>query len=200
MTEKSISLKITADSAQGRKALGEVSGELERLGLKQTQVAQAAQQAAGVQVNSARAIKGGIESISQQLDAARTQMLAFLGVQQGMAGVKAITDLADGYKDLRARIGLVVGEGEALASAMDKVQGVALRTNSSLEETGNLFARITKAGKDAGLSAQDAAAQSLQLTETINQNVAILRNQANNALARLETGKIKGRKFRVRKI
>ena len=173
MTEKSISLKITADSAQGRKALGEVSGELERLGLKQTQVAQAAQQAAGVQVNSARAIKGGIESISQQLDAARTQMLAFLGVQQGMAGVKAITDLADGYKDLRARIGLVVGEGEALASAMDKVQGVALRTNSSLEETGNLFARITKAGKDAGLSAQDAAAQSLQLTETINQSIQL---------------------------
>ena len=50
---------------------------------------------------------------------------------------------------------------------------------------------------DAGLPASVIGKIDIFATRSY---VAILRNQANNALARLETGKIKGRKFRVRKI
>ena len=50
---------------------------------------------------------------------------------------------------------------------------------------------------DAGLQASVIGKIDIFATRSY---VAIQRNQANNALARLETGKIKGRKFRVRKI
>ena len=50
---------------------------------------------------------------------------------------------------------------------------------------------------DAGLPASVIGKIDIFATRSY---VAIQRNQANNALARLETGKIKGRKFRVRKI
>ena len=50
---------------------------------------------------------------------------------------------------------------------------------------------------DAGLQASLIGKIDIFATRSY---VAIQRNQANNALARLETGKIKGRKFRVRKI
>ena len=162
MAEKGVELKITANGAQARNELGGVAGELDRLGLKQTAVAQASQQVAG-----------GFDSIGRQINAARTQMLAFLGVQQGLAGAKQLSDIVDGYRNLEGRIKLVVGEGKQLADTMESVRQVALRTNSDLTETGNLFARLAKVGKDAGQSTKDASAQALGLTETINQAIQI---------------------------
>ena len=50
---------------------------------------------------------------------------------------------------------------------------------------------------DAGLQASAIGKIDIFATRSY---VAIQRNQANHALARLVTGKIKGRKFRVRKI
>ena len=50
---------------------------------------------------------------------------------------------------------------------------------------------------DAGLPASAIGKIDIFATRSY---VAIARAQANNALARLDTGKIKGRKFRVRKI
>lgn len=60
-----------------------------------------------------------------------------------------------------------------MQQAFDGVTGVALRTHSALETTGNLFARLAKTGKDAGLSVQAATERALGLTETINQAVQL---------------------------
>ena len=114
-----------------------------------------------------------MQSISTQLDTARQQLLGFLGIQLGAGAVKDVIGLADAYKNLQSRIGLVTGEGEHLARTMDDVQAVALRTHSALESTGVLFTRLAQAGKDAGLGLEQATAQSLALTESINQAVAI---------------------------
>lgn len=198
MTDIPVELKITGDPAQGRKALADVRAELDALGYKQTEVGRAAQQAAGVTTqaydgaristvafgqasqqsaglvnNTSRSIKQGIDSISTQLDAARGHLLAFLGVQGGVAGAKEVARLADEYRDLQSRIGLVVGHGKDLATTMDQVRATALRTNTSLDTTGNLLFRLSKVAQEAGRDTVSAVAEAQQLTETINQAVQV---------------------------
>jgi tape measure domain-containing protein len=77
--------------------------------------------------------------------------------------------VADQYSNLRARISLVTGDGPALEAAFEAVRQIALDTNSTLEATADLFARVSRAGKDLGLSQQAA----LQLTQTINQAIQV---------------------------
>jgi len=173
MAENKVDIKVTVDGAQAKQGLGEVESELGRVGGKQTEVAQTSVQAGGLINETSHKIKGGIQSISERLDAARTQLLAFMGVQQGLAGIKQVLDMADGYRDLEARIRLVVGEGADLASAMERVRQVALATNTGLDETGQLFTRITRLGKDAGMSTQEAVLQAQALTQTISQAVQL---------------------------
>lgn len=165
MNDKVVGVKVAVNNAEAKPRLSDIAAAIDQLGQKQGQMAQSSVQAGGLVNNTSRSIKSGIESISEQLDRARGQLFGFLGVQQGIAGAQEVARQVGEYRDLEARIGLVVGRGQQLAGAMDDVQGVALRTNSALEETGNLFARIAKVGKDAGLSTQDASAQSLRLIE-----------------------------------
>ena len=167
-------LKRVQDSAQeagaAQKSVGNAAQEM---GQKTQAGAQQAAQGAGLVQQSTHKVRDGVQSISTQLDTARQQLLGFLGIQLGAGAVKDVIGLADAYKNLQSRIGLVTGEGEHLARTMDDVQAVALRTHSALESTGVLFTRLAQAGKDAGLGLEQATAQSLALTESINQAVAI---------------------------
>ena len=115
----------------------------------------------------------GVQSISEQLDTAKTNVMAFIAAQLGLSTVKSVADTADAYNNLQARIKLVTGEGAAFRDSFEAVTAVALRTNSSLESTGTLFARIAEAGKNAGLGSQAAIAQALSLTETVTQAVQL---------------------------
>ena len=194
MSDKSIEIKITADGRQAQQGLKDTSQALEQvqdsaqeagaaqksvgnaaqeMGQKTQAAAQQAAQGAGLVQQSTHKVRDGVQSISTQLDTARQQLLGFLGIQLGAGAVKDVIGLADAYKNLQSRIGLVTGEGEHLARTMDDVQAVALRTHSALESTGVLFTRLAQAGKDAGLGLEQATAQSLALTESINQAVAI---------------------------
>lgn len=115
----------------------------------------------------------GIESISLQLQRVQNGLIA-LGLGDSFVNmIKGAAQTADEYNNLAARIQLAAGEGELFEQAMDRVQQIALGTNSSLASTGDLFARLTTAGKDAGLSAEAAASQALALTESINQAVQL---------------------------
>ena len=124
-------------------------------------------------VRTHRQIGDGVESISQQL--ARLQ--SFYAALQGFQGLKTmasdLAETADQVNNLQGRIKLVTGEGENFTRAWQGVTEVALRTHSALEETGVLFTRLAQAGKDAGLSTAQASAQSLALTETINQAIQL---------------------------
>ncbi len=132
-----------------------------------------AQTAGGAMTRTHRQIGDGVESISQQL--ARLQ--SFYAGLAGIQGLKSMgADLAataDEVNNLQARIKLVTGEGDNFKQSWQGVTEVALRTHSALEETGVLFTRLAQAGKDAGLSTAAASAQSLALTETINQAIQL---------------------------
>lgn len=83
--------------------------------------------------------------------------------------LRGVAETADAYANLQARIKLVTGEGPAFTAAMAGIGEIALRTNSNLETTGGLFARLAQAGKEIGVG-QEAA---LALTESINQAVQL---------------------------
>lgn len=144
----------------------------------------------------------GIKSISEQLALVQRALLLFQG---GNVLTDLVTDVAataDGYNNLAARIKLATGEGEAFDRAFERVEQIALDTNSALEGTGNLFARLTEAGKSAGLGAQDAVSQALELTESINQAVQVsgAGAQASDAaitqlIQGLSSGALRGEEF-----
>lgn len=135
--------------------------------------ASAAQTAGGGMTRTHRQIGDGVESISQQLGRLQSFYAGLAGIQglKSMAADLAAT--ADEVNNLQGRIKLVTGEGENFKQSWQGVTEVALRTHSALQETGTLFTRLAQAGKDAGLSTAQASAQSLALTETINQAIQL---------------------------
>ena len=182
-TSNRVQIDVTADTAQAVSGLGAVKRELGDVGssanalegfakgagsgLSQTGQA-GAQAAAGL-----KKTKDEASGAAEQLNLAKTQIAAFISAQLGLSAAKEVAQTADEYKNLQARVKLATGEGQAFTAAWDQVVAVALRTNSNLEATGNLFAKLTDAGKSAGLSTQAAIAQSLALTETVNQAVQL---------------------------
>ncbi|MDR2128036.1 MAG: tape measure protein [Burkholderiaceae bacterium] len=120
-----------------------------------------------------RRIGEGVESISSQLKVIQGAYMALASTRGLVNMVQDIAQTAEQYANLQARISLVAGEGAQLEAAMQGVYDVAMRTHSALGSTGDLFARLATAGKDAGLSTQEASAQALGLAETINQAIQL---------------------------
>jgi tape measure domain-containing protein len=163
-----------------------------------TQQGQAAQASAAQQLRANESVRGSLQGIGDQLRTLQNVAAAVVGGQLLAGSLGDLARVADGYTNLQARIGLVTGEGQALQQAFDGVFQVAQRTNSSLETTGNLFTRIAAAGKDIGVTTQ----QALALTETINQAVQVsgASAQASDAaltqlIQGLQSGVLRGEEF-----
>jgi tape measure domain-containing protein len=160
--------------------------------------ADAATAAGARQTAAAQAVQQSIASIQTQLQ--RLQNLTALAIGGGLFGglIGDISRTSDAYANLQARIRLVTGEGEDFAAAFEGVQQIALRTNTALDTTGTLFARIAQAGRAIGVS----NAEALRLTETINQAVQVTgaSAQAGNAaitqlIQGLQSGVLRGDEF-----
>lgn len=115
------------------------------------------------------AVSKSLETLQGQLAAVRNVAAVALGGSLTGSLLKSVSDASDAVTNLQARIKLVTGEGEAFSTAWRGVQQVAQGTNSTLESTGTLFARIAQAGKDIGVSQREA----LALTETINSAIQL---------------------------
>lgn len=175
---------------------------VEYLGHAYTETGKKAQAAADTADRSHRKISTGVQSISQELALLRN---AYIGLQAAMGAInsaKGLAQTADDMSNLQARIKLAVGEGELFDKMWSRVAETAQRTSSSLEATGTLFARLTTAGRDAGLSAQAAAEQALAITETVNQATQLSgasAEAANAAITQLiqglQSGVLRGDEF-----
>lgn len=169
----------------------EIAAQYPRLG--------AAAQAAGrQQAHAATEAGSGLKGLGDQLRTIQSLAIAALGGSYVGSLIRDVNETAEAFTNVRDRIRLVTGEGAGLESAFEGVQEIALRTNSELEGTANLFARIVKAGKELGLS-QEAA---LSLTETINQSIQLSGGSADSAKAAiiqlvqgLQSGVLRGEEF-----
>ncbi len=97
---------------------------------------------------------------------ALTGVLAAVGI--GTSAME-IAQVSDQYKTLSGRIQIAIGDNANLKQAMDDVANVAIKTNSNLVATGDLFARLTKIGQEMKWPQE----QALALTETINRAIQV---------------------------
>lgn len=192
----------TDDLASAQQRLAQLQ---QRVASQGRQIAQTYQEqartaaaSADVQARSHQRIRDGMRSISEQLQLLQQVAAAALGGQLVGGLARDLAQTADAYTNLSARIKLVTGDGDALKAALQGVYEVATRTGSSLEATGELFVRIAQAGKQLGLSQQEA----LALTETINQTVQLSGASAEASQAAitqliqgLQSGVLRGEEF-----
>ncbi len=183
-------------------AVAQVREQVAAMAPAYQQAAAASSQSTQVQAQNQRTLRDGMTSISTQLQ--RIQQIATVALGGSYVGglAKSVADTADEFKNLQARIKLVTGEGPLFQEAFQGVTDIALRTNSALDDTGTLFARLAKAGQDAGKSAQSAQRDALQLTETINQSVQLSGGAAESSKAAiiqliqgLQSGVLRGEEF-----
>lgn len=139
--------------------------------------------------------------------------LAALGI--GVTA-KEMLDTADSYKNLAASVRVAIGEHGNLEQAMQNIIDISLRTNTSLEATAQLYAKITTATKDMGAQQQSVFLRAanataafkltqqdvLSLTETINKAVQVSGGPIESAEAglfqlnqALSSGVLRGEEF-----
>lgn len=159
--------------------------------------ARASQDTAG-HTQSIRQMDGVTAELSGKLGQLQNIIGTVFGVQIGTQLLSDLAKTADAYNNLSARIKISTGEGAAFEAAMQGVQAVAVATRSSLEETANLYTRISEAGKTLKLS-QD---QVLGLVQTINQAIQVSGGSADSAQAAivqlnqaLQSGVLRGEEF-----
>ena len=164
--------------------------------------ANASSASAQQQLQHHRTVRDGVSEIGTQLQ--KIQQIAMVAVGGGFLGgmVKDLAKTADEFKNLQARIRLATGEGAAFDAAFKDIAESALRTGSTLESTGTLFAKLAKAGVEAGKSLQVAQLEALGLTETINQSIQLSGGSADSAKAAviqliqgLQSGVLRGEEF-----
>jgi tape measure domain-containing protein len=190
--------RLTQSQASGAAGARSAAQATQQLAAATAAQGNAAVVAGEKQASAHRKTSEAVASISQQLERLQTLSLAALGATQTTQMLKGAIETADAYANLSSRIKLVTGDGDALRAAMDGVYQVATRTNTSLEDTGNLFARIAQAGKEMGVGQE----QALQVTETINQAIQLSGASAQAAAAGvqqliqgLQAGVLRGEEF-----
>lgn len=207
MASNNVEIKVDVN-VDGAPALGALSSSLDktaqtasRLGSESSDAAAgmskagAAGQALAVTSNQ---MSAGMGSAAEQISKAKTELLALVGVGAGLQGIKDLSEVADSFKNLEAKIKLVTGEGKAFDDAFESVFDIAKRTNSAVEETGVLFTKLAEAGKTLGVS----QAEALKLTETINQSIQLSGASAGASAAAiqqlvqgLQSGVLRGDEF-----
>lgn len=135
-------------------------------------------------IGQLRAVAGGLIGL-----------LAAAGIGIGAA---EIIEISDAFVTLEAKVRLATGEGAAFVAGFQGVTDIAKATFSNIENTGELFARITQASETLGLAQRDL----LSVTETINQAIKLSGGSAASADAAitqliqgLQSGVVRGEEF-----
>jgi tape measure domain-containing protein len=150
MADPKLTIRIGADLAEIRRALAQVSTDLQT-----------------VRANAAKpANLSGLEKgAASALNAVKALAAGFAGI----AGFQTFARIADQANTLTARLKLATSSQEEYTEAYEGTFEIAQRTRTSLESTVNLYARLERSTRDLGVS----QAKLLQLTETINQAAQI---------------------------
>ncbi len=125
--------------------------------------------------------------------------LAGLAAAVGVGiGVNELIQIADSFQNISTQIRLVTNSSEEFQGALEGVRLVATETTTSLDATAKLYANISRAGKDLGVTQQ----QALDITRAINQSIQISGASAASSEAAiiqliqgLQSGVLRGEEF-----
>lgn len=141
---------------------------------------------------------GGLGGNVNKLKGAFGSLQGLLAAAGLGIGVSEIIAVSDAFVNLEAKIKLATGEGANFVTGFNGVKQIAADTFSSVENTGELFARITQASEALGLAQSDV----LSITQTINQAIKLSGGSAASADAAitqlvqgLQSGVVRGDEF-----
>lgn len=190
--------QVAASERSTRAAIAQARDEVAKLAPVYTAAGNAAAAAGLKQTQSAQAVRASLSGVGDTLRSIQNIALTAVGGTFLTSMARDVGAVADQFNSLRARISLVTGDGPALEAAFEAVRQIALSTGSALETTADLFTRVYRAGREVGLSQQ----QALQLTETINKAIQVSGGSAQAADAAitqliqgLQGGVLRGEEF-----
>ena len=193
---------LAQSEASLKAAVSQVKQEVAAMAPAYQAAAAASNQSTQVQAQNQRTLREGMTSISTQLQRIQQIATAALGGSYVGGLAKSVAETADEFRNLEARVKLATGEGPQFTKSFGEVQRIALATNSALDETGTLFARLTKASQEGGLAAVAAQQRALGLTQTINQAIQLSGGSAESSKAAitqlvqgLQGGALRGDEF-----
>ena len=132
--------------------------------------------------------KKDINSTQSAIASLRNQIIAAFGVRE-------LVRAGDTFVNLQNRMGALTGTAEGTAGAMAHMKRIALESRSDFDAVGDLFAKITFATKEMGLSQQEVAdaTQTVANTFIISGASAIEAANASRQLAQgLASGTLRG--------
>ena len=132
--------------------------------------------------------KGDIDSTQNAVRSLRNQIIAAFGVRE-------LVQAGDTFVNLQNRMGALTGTAEGTAEAMAHMKRIALESRSDFDAVGDLFAKITFATKEMGLTQQQVAdaTQTVANTFIISGASAIEAANASRQLAQgLASGVLRG--------
>lgn len=169
---KPVEIEIRADDKASAQ-IGRVGDKLRGIAAEAGKAGSAATAGLGAVEKGGAGAAGSVDDLSNKITTVGRGLAGLVGLNIGTGLIQDAAATADAYNNLAARIKLATGEGAAFEQVMQAVQDISIRTSSSLEATGTLFARLQAAGQSAGQSAQAAQTNALALVETINQAVQL---------------------------
>ena len=158
-------LKRAVDSAE--KSLGELSGSAKTAGQKAS--------AGMAEVNA------GVSAFGEQINRAKTQLLAFLTINWASGKVQEIVQIADAWNMMSARLKLATAGQREYAVAQKELFDIAQRIGVPIQETATLYGKLQQAVRMLGGEQKDA----LTLTESISQALRISGASATEAQSSL---------------
>jgi tape measure domain-containing protein len=186
-----LGLKIRVDSKTGKAEIVGVGDAVKRLGEEGRK--------SGQQINQGfSAARQGVQSISQQLAAARRDLIAFFLVGKGAQLFKEFVAITDAGKKMSGQLRQVTQDSAELAKVQKEIFKAAQDTRSGLEATTTLYARVARSTRDLNTTQQ----QNLAFTKAINQSFLLNGSTAEEAASgviqlsqALQKGRLNGDEF-----
>jgi len=126
-------------------------------------------------------VKAGMNAFGEQVAKAKTQLLAFLGIRWVSGKAQEITQIADAWNAMSARLRLVTAGQHEYTAAQKELFAIAQRIGVPIQETATLYGRLQQSVRMLGGEQKDA----LALTEGISQALRISGASATEAKSAL---------------
>ncbi len=175
-------LKRAITSAE--RSLGELSSAAKTSGAKA---------AAGI-----AEVRAGLSAFGEQVDRAKSQLLAFVTLNWASGKVQEIVQVADAWNMMSARLKLATAGQREYAVAQQALFEIAQRIGVPIQETATLYGKLLRAVRMLGAEQKDA----LILTESISQALRLSGASATEAQSSLlqfgqalSSGVLRGEEF-----
>jgi tape measure domain-containing protein len=126
-------------------------------------------------------VRSGMSAFGEQVNKAKTQLLAFLTINWAAGKVQEIVQIADAWNMMAARLKLATAGQREYTVAQEQLFAIAQRIGVPLQETATLYGKLQQAMRMLGGEQSDA----LAITESISQALRLSGASAEESRAAL---------------